>query len=389
LTDKQLAEAVALNAVDNLPLPLSELYLDWQTIEKKNGKIRTLISLISKKIANDYIEALKKNGFKLIALETTFLSIERAIHIPEEPTILIYLSDEGITSIVYNKKRSYLNRFESWPEASCGKEIKKLADLNEIIKKEIRNLTVYFENRYRGLKIKKVLIMSYGHDSDRIVKKIGKVDFPIEKVISKIENIENEDWIPVAGAAARAFIPRSDDTIISLLPVGTESIYETQKAVSFAKSILLLSLAVCFFYIAVFAATYFFVSFEADNVKRQFDLRNSLPVSQEYQKIESETKSFNSYVSDLKNIYAQINTNYADVLKDINNMALPGIVLTRIDSTDFSKKITVSGLATSRSSLNVFRSRLKNHTSFRKVKFSIPNIAQKNNISFNIEFFHK
>lgn len=390
LSDEQLIESININATENLPLPLSECYMDWQIIkndETKNKK-RVLVSLIPKVIANDYTYALKENGFQIIALETTSLSIERATDISEDPTVFLYIADEGLTSIVYYKRFPYLTRTELWKEATNGKEIRNTNDLNMVIKNKIKILATYFESKYSPLKIKRALLMSYGYDTNIIMQKIGAVGLSVEKAQTKIGAIENTDLVPVAGAAARAFIPRSDDTIISLLPVGTESLYEKQKAVSFASSIVALFFAVSMLYIAIFAITYFLVSSIASNVDKQLNTRNNTFVSEENTKIELETKEFNSYVKDIENIFQKTDIGYELILKDIVDMNTPGITITNISLNGSLKSISISGVASARENLNVFRSKMESSTDFKDIKFSIPNIAQKNNISFTVTLFH-
>jgi len=385
LSEDQLIETVGLNASKNLPLPLSECYLDWQIIKSGNKTNGVLISTIPRKIADNYIKILKENGFKLIALEASFLSIERAVFISEKPTIFLYLTDKGITSIIYRNKSPYFSQFELWNEMTPEKKISNMKDLSKAIKNKIKKLTLYFESRNNGLKIEKVLLASHGFDADIIIEKIGKTSLPMEKAELKIKSLKNNDWILVAGAAARAFIPRSDDKIISLLPIGTESIYETQKAVSFIKSIMTLIFSLAIFYIAIFSGSYLLILTLEKNINNQISIRNSLPMPEEYIKIKSETKEFNSYARDLANIYPETKSDYSNVLKNINKLNTPGISITKLNSVKQNKAAYISGIASTRENASVFRSKIESSNLFEEVKFSVKNIAQKENIIFEIE----
>ncbi len=385
LSEDQLIESIGLNASENLPLPLSECYIDWQIIESNNKTNNVLISTIPRKIADNYIKILKENGFKLIALEASFLSIERAVFISEKPTIFLYLTDKGITSIIYKNRSPYFSQFELWNETTVGKEIRNIKDLSKIIKNKIKKLTLYFESRNDEMKIEKILLASHGFDADIIIEKIGKALLPIEKAELKIKSLENNDWITVAGAAARAFIPRSDDKIISLLPVGTESLYETQKAVSFIKSIMTIIFSLAIFYIAVFSGSYLLILNLEKNINNQISIRNSLPLPEEYIKIKSETKEFNSYTIDLANIYQDTRSDYGNILKNINKLNTPGISITKLNSVKQNEPVYISGIASTRENMNVFRSKIENSNLFEDTKFSVKNIAQKENIIFEIE----
>lgn len=389
LTNEQLVETISFNASKSLPLPLSECYLDWQAIEKGQTKEKVLISIIPKEIADAYISVLKENEFKIIALEPASLSIGRAADISNDSVLFLYLSEEGITSMIYSNSNCYLSQFEFWKESSGGAPIKDIGDLSRVLKIKIKNLAHYFENQHHKAKVKKVLLMSEGFDADEIIKNMDFKDMPIEKAKSGIPSIKNYDWIPAAGAAKRAFVPRSEDTIISLLPVGTESLYETQKAVSFAKSILVIAATMAAFYSAVFIMAFFFISYLGKDIAAQMDERNSLSMPVDYAKIDRETKEFNSYASDLSGVYSKTNADYAAALEKISKLNSPGIILSGISFSNLAGPVSVSGVASTRENLNAFKFRAANSSSFDNVKFSVQNIAQKNNIPFGISFILK
>lgn len=387
LSDEQTVEAVSLNAAASLPWLLAECYIDWQAIEKSGNKKKLLISVVPKEAIDSYAAVLKENDFKLIALEPASLSIARIADISDEPVLFFYLTDQGITSVIYNHKNPCISRFESWREASGGKEIKSLTDLNGVLKKKEKNLVSYFENQYAPAKIKKILLMSEGFETDRIIKNVDLAEKSIEKAKSAIPSIKNYDWMVAAGAAARAFIPRSEDTIISLLPVGTESLYETEKATSFMKSIMAVAFSLSIFYIAIFSATYLLISYQAISVARQVEMQSNMPMPVEYAQLEKETAEFNSYVKDLAEIYPKTAGDSSAVLEDINKVFTLGVAINNLSFSSSSSPIAISGVAVSRDNLNAFKFRLENSGYFRDVKFSVQNIAQKNNIPFSASFY--
>ncbi|MDP3057822.1 MAG: pilus assembly protein PilM [bacterium] len=386
LTNEQLIEAISFNVAKSSPLPLSECYLDWQLIETGKVKDKILTYIIPKGIVNAYKSALEENGFSLIALESTTLSIGRAAEITGEPTLFFYLTDEGVTSMIYSGNNSYFSQFEFWQEASGGAPIKDIGDLSKVLKTKIKNLSYYFENQYNKEKIKKVLLMSEGFDADKIIGKIDYKDVLIEKASSGISSIDNYDWIPVGGAAKRAFIPRSEDTIISLLPVGTESLYETQKMTSFANSILIVVATIMLFYIVAFTTSLFFISYLGKDLSRQMETRSNMQMPADYSKIDQETKEFNGYVSDLLNVSSKTSTDYGAIMGKISSLNSSGIALTSISFDNISGVIAISGVSSSREDLNAFKFRLANSSFFSNVKFSVQNIAQKSNIPFSTSF---
>ncbi len=386
LTNEQLIEAIGFNIAKSSPLPLNECYLDWQSIEKGKTKDKFLTYIIPKEIVNAYKSALEENGFSLIALEPSSLSIGRAAEITSESVLFFYLTDEGVTGIIYSGNNSYLSQFEFWQEASGGAPIDNLGDLSKVLKAKIKNLSRYFKNQHNKEKIKKVLLMSEGFDADEIIKNIDCENILIEKAKSGIPSIDNYDWIPVGGAAKRAFIPRSEDNIISLLPIGTESLYETQKMISFASSILIVAATMALFYAIVFTVSLFFISYIGSDLSRQMETRGNMPMPVDYAKVDQETQEFNGYVSDLLSISSKTDTDYGVLMEKINGLNSGGVSLTNINFDNISGAIAVAGVASSRESLTVFKFQLTNSSVFGNVKFSVQNIAQKINIPFSLSF---
>ncbi|MFA6096803.1 MAG: pilus assembly protein PilM [Candidatus Paceibacterota bacterium] len=389
LDSEQLLEAITTNASDSFPFPLSSCYFDWEIVGEINGKKQVLVSLAKKTLIDAYIEALKASSFELIALETYFLSLERVIDLPESPIALIHLTDEGISSTIYQNKRPYFSQFETWREASAGKPIKNLNDLKTVIKAKIVTLSLYFESKNGSIGIEKALIVSQGFNTDALIKKIGKIQIPIEKTSIKIKSLENSDWLPVAGAAARAFIPRSDDTIISLLPVGTESLYETQKAISFSKSILFFISSLSVFYVSIFIAFFIFITSLEAGLTNQLNVKNSVPISAEYLKMETDTKEFNGYISDISSIRSLSQTDHSELIGKINRLATTGISFSNISINDLAKTINISGISSSREGYKYFKNTVAASDDFFNASLSSSDIAKKSDINFNLTMYIK
>lgn len=383
LDSQQLLEAISTNAADKLPFPISSCYFDWEIIGENNGKSQVLVSLAKKDVIDPFIETLRGAGFELIALETYFFSLERIIDLPESPTVLIYFTDDGISCTIYKKKRPYFSQFETWEETSFGKKFKNINDLKNVIKGKLDMLSLYFESRNDPQTIEKALIISREFNSDGLIKKIGKMRFPIEKAAIKINPFENNDWLPASGAAARAFIPRSDDTITSLLPIGTESLYETQKAISFSKSILFFISSLSLFYISIFSAFLLFISSLETSLTSQLNMKNSIPISAEYEKMAADTKALNNYISDIVNIQSSGNDNYANIIEKINKLALTGTSFSSV-SLNESGIINISGISASRESYRYFKNAISASSDFSNIVVSSPDIAKKNDINFVI-----
>lgn len=389
LTGGQLLEAISLNAAANLPIPFTECYIDWQVIRSENNKNKVLVSLISKKTVDGYINALKEKNFNLIALEPISLSLSRSVDLPDDSVVFLYFTDDGLTSIVYKDKIPYLSQYESWTELSGDKPMADISSIAAVLKVKIKSLINYFETEYKNDKIKKVFIASDEAGIGAVIESIGAMPVAIEEAKKNVDSLKNNGWLKAAGAAKRAFVSRGEDMIISLLPVGTETLYDAQKAVSFIKSIFLLLVSLSVFYTLVFFAYFVFVSSMESRVNAQLEARNKVSLPPEYQKIDAETREFNGYAHDLLRITSAGKKDYAKILEDINTLSSPRVYLTGISLGKSADYVSVSGVAATRENLDAFKYQIDNSDFFKEAKYSIQNIAQKNNIPFSVSLYLK
>ncbi|MDD2274440.1 MAG: type IV pilus assembly protein PilM [Candidatus Pacebacteria bacterium] len=83
MTKKEIDSAVYFEARKYIPLPLDEIFLDWQSVDNKISEKevnRILVMAISKRIIEDYKKIAIDSGLELIAVEPEAVSLKRAIH---------------------------------------------------------------------------------------------------------------------------------------------------------------------------------------------------------------------------------------------------------------------------------------------------------------------
>jgi type IV pilus assembly protein PilM len=98
MEEKELSLAVPLEAENYIPLPIGEVYLDYQVIPPikdyfNNSEV--LIVAMPKTIVNSYVSCFKKAGLIPIALEAEGESIARALVKKEKNTAPLVLVDFG------------------------------------------------------------------------------------------------------------------------------------------------------------------------------------------------------------------------------------------------------------------------------------------------------
>ncbi len=106
MTAEELPEAVSFEARRQIPLPISEMFLDWQIIagkpslDRRGEKIKILLVAVPQEIINQYREIAKKSGLELLALEAEVFGLIRSLTDKEMGTVAII--DIGAQSTTVN-----------------------------------------------------------------------------------------------------------------------------------------------------------------------------------------------------------------------------------------------------------------------------------------------
>jgi len=113
---EELKSAVMFESENYIPLPMEDIYLDFQIIEPMMDHLDhfdILIAALPKSTVDPYISAVKKAGLQPIALEIESLSISRALvknEISPTPLLLIDLGETRTSFIIFS---GYSLRFTS------------------------------------------------------------------------------------------------------------------------------------------------------------------------------------------------------------------------------------------------------------------------------------
>lgn len=92
MSKKEIAEAVGFEARKYIPLPLSELVLDWQLISKEPSlkeNIKILVMAVPKIIVEQYKTIAEQAGLELTALEAEAMALKRAVVKETDTTVCL------------------------------------------------------------------------------------------------------------------------------------------------------------------------------------------------------------------------------------------------------------------------------------------------------------
>lgn len=134
MSEEDLKSAVIYEAENYIPLPIEEVYLDFQIVKpvfNHLDHLDILIAALPKKIVDDYLFCLKQTGLKPKALEIESLAIARALIKDEFSQSPILLIDLGATRTSFIIFSGHSLRFTSSISVSSQ-------NLTEVISKTMR-----------------------------------------------------------------------------------------------------------------------------------------------------------------------------------------------------------------------------------------------------------
>lgn len=107
---QEIEEAIKWEAEANIPLPIEEVYLDWQIIEpiippKKQNYYDILIGALPKKLVDSYLETLKKSDLRPLVFEIESIATSRALiekNFSTKPLMIIDLGAQRTSFIIFS-----------------------------------------------------------------------------------------------------------------------------------------------------------------------------------------------------------------------------------------------------------------------------------------------
>jgi type IV pilus assembly protein PilM len=101
MNEREIDNAVLFEAEAYIPLPIDQVYCDWQVLGVKDGRMELLIIAAPKAVVDAYVDVLEKANLHVIAVEVESQSLVRAI-LPKnsQETVLIVDLDANKTNMI-------------------------------------------------------------------------------------------------------------------------------------------------------------------------------------------------------------------------------------------------------------------------------------------------
>jgi hypothetical protein len=352
---QKLEDSIKLTIGFQLPFKPEDVYLDWEKIESKDNSEIFLVAA-PKTIINAYIETLNAAKLNPIAIEFYPLSFLRAVRFPSPGPVLI--ESTAATSSSFYVVEGGVLRFSRTVPASF------VAD--------------------KQLDAEKRKIMDfYEADQGKFVAALNARDLEPASVYNEARLSGTQGtWAVAIGAALRGIAPRSGDTAVSLMPVGTEQAYEYHKAIIFSQFIANLAIGISIFFSAAFAGAWLFTNSFQATTSRQLESLGSLPIPTDAAELEARATGINGLVQTFAEAQKGI-PRLSVALKEIRSLAGTGILVTGLGIPSARDSITLAGIAKNRDNLDTLKKTLSESTFFADARFSGTNLAQLADIPFS------
>lgn len=356
---ERLEESMKLTIGFQLPVKTEDVYLDWESI-KASDKNEITFASASQKIINEYVDVLNTEGIMTIAIEVNSSSIARVLETKGKEAVLIKNSTPNSTQIfVVRKGIPYFSRV-----------LPKEFILDEKVEEEVRKISDFFESEE-------------GFFPEETNLSDARITYDLYNNATIKEN--NGKWLASAGSALRGLMPRSEDSLISLMPVGTEEAYAYQKASTFVDFLSRVTIGVSVFFVGIFVVLWLFMVSMQQGLIRQVETISAIPVPTESVQLEARAQKINGLVGTI-GVFVQTFPRWEGVIEEIRSRIAPGIFITSANLKLPEDQISISGVAQNRNQLNMFKRFLEGSPMFSEVNIPLTNLGQKENISFSATF---
>ncbi len=433
--EEEAEQAIKWEMEANIPLPIEEVYFDWQFLEgaedKKTNRQSVLTVAVSKKVVDDFMETMRLAGLEIYDMEIESIASARSLvsaNEKEENISLIvdigarrtsFIIVEGIvpcftSSIPFSSesindaisKRMSIGDKES-EEIKIAFGIENFNKDNPIfnsIKYLLENLVTEIEKTIdfylvmskTPREVNKIILCGGGSNLkglvDYLSQRVGRevalgdplVNLSLEK--KEREKINRENCIgyaTVIGLAIKNFIPGVG---LNLIP--PERKREINK-LHFNKLVIWWEIEV--FLILLFFLGLLFHIFYLSNQNSVFSSQQLEASRQEYsyrdlEDYKEKIKMANSQVSNLEKIQKS-QLYWSKLLDKLNGLVSEGIKIESLITKDY--QVSLVGTARNRDELAAFKDKLTGESCFTDINFPLSNLASRDNPSFQIQFLVK
>lgn len=356
--DRRLEEAMDLTIGFQLPINPQDFYLDWEK-NSDSSENEILLAAIKKEILNEYVETATTAGLYVAAVEIHPMSFLRVANIAENaPMVIERISPSE--QILHATTGRVLRFLRSIPKDKASRDTERE-----------KHAVVQF--------------YAVEQKTEPVVKSFEDLS-PVPIFLKHPSVAKNPSaWLIALGAAARGLVPRDEDDLVSLLPIGTEEAYDRQKMSAFAEfwsnAIVGVSLLVTVTFLGAWA---FMTSLQESALRGAAtftqDAGDSAPSD-----AEERAMRWNAIVEKGLAVAPSL-PRWAGTVQGIADLTTDGIIIHGLSLPSPSSVMEIRGVARDRSALNGYKKRLTESELLDGVSLPLTNLEFRRDIPFSISF---
>jgi len=362
--EEHLEQAINLAIDFQFPIKRDDSYIGWENTKKSEISNEIIVSAIPKDIADLYIKVLENAGINTLALETHVASIARAINLKKDEATLLTKTNKESTTII-GLKNNIVTFSRTLPHSYVTDDTAIITEKDKIknsLEADLNQQVI--EIPFRDIKVRE--------------------DYQKYPELISISESQSK-WLISIGAAIRGEIPNGQDELISLLPVGTVEAYKYQNVKIFIGLIRNLIIGVSIFFIGAYLASYFLIFSLSQTVNNTINSIKIPSVSADTTEKQNLINKVNSLTILTQSILNDT-TNWSILIDEINSKVIDGIIISNFSAPSKNDIISISGIASNRTILNLFKKSLQESAYLTSVELPITNLEQKGDIPFSISF---
>ncbi|MEA2007155.1 MAG: type IV pilus assembly protein PilM [Patescibacteria group bacterium] len=104
MSEEELCEAIKWEVEANIPISASEVYYDWQIVDKGKKEMRVLVAASPRKVVDSLISTYEQIGYKVCVLEADSIATGRSVLSKKDkrPVLLVDIGIEGTGYFIFS-----------------------------------------------------------------------------------------------------------------------------------------------------------------------------------------------------------------------------------------------------------------------------------------------
>lgn len=384
IPESSFEEAARLNAAQLSPIRFRDAYFDWQNlgVNLETFAREIYIAIAAKTDIDLYLEAARQAGIDIVAVEPSSLGLIRILTYfvtaadKRQIYLMIHVSSDGMDFVVVKEGKPLFNHFSFWRDISEIKDGRMtVSDFDKVTRQGIAKVSAFFLTRHKEFLSNAVIFTPIFRDElfamlrDEFQMKVVGYRLPAHNSAPL-----SETWIGSLGSALRGIIARSEDVIVSVMPVGTEELFRRRQFRAFASFWGKALAAILLFFIFVFGGLFVFSANMEKDLLETIAVQKRSEIVGEMARLKLKAQEFNALVEALK--YAESrDERWVEEMRILSAAAGLSVFYQTISISKGPPAVfAIRAISADRAEAIAFRDRLAASGSFEKIDIPIASI---------------